>query len=641
MENETYNLVLKKYFGYDSFRGIQLDIIQSIHHGHDTLGLMLTGGGKSITFQIPALLMEGVCLVITPLISLMNDQVASLKRRGITAECIHSGLTHDEVQRILDNTIYGAVKFLYISPERIASQLFQAKLYYMKVCFITIDEAHCISQWGYDFRPSYLEVAKIREMKPAAPVLALTATATPGVITDIQSKLLFDRHEQQTGLPSQFFTMSFRRDNLSYIVRRTEDKVQETYHILHSVPGSAIVYTRSRKQTKELAEILNAEGITATYYHAGLDFAIKDSRQKEWSNGDVRVMVATNAFGMGVDKPDVRLVIHFSSPDSIEAYFQEAGRAGRDGKRSYVVLLYNDSDISKLLQYPAKNFPDKDYIRNVYDDMAYYFELAVDSGEGAQYEFDIDRFCINFHHYPSTVENALAILQNAGYIHYDPERDTQPRVMISMKRNELYDIQGLTPTEDSTLTTLLRYYGSLFSELTYISTGLIAEKCGISERQLHLSLKSLAQRGILRYVPRRTVPVITYQHQRIYSTYLKFGREIYEDLRQRMEQRIEAVVQYITTPDRCRSQMLLEYFGETDATPCHCCDTCISQKAADGKKQQAREADIRQKVMSLLADRKEHSFDELRQTGIDDNLLIQLREEELIIVDPPYIKLNE
>ena len=380
---DSYDYILKKYWGYDDFRGIQREIIESIGSGHDTLGLMPTGGGKSITFQVPALAQEGTCIVITPLIALMKDQVDNLRRRGIKAATIYSGLTHEEILTTLENAIFGGVKLLYVSPERLSSDLFQTKLRHMKISFITVDEAHCISQWGYDFRPSYLQIATIRKLIPNAPVLALTATATPQVVEDIKIRLSSGQSDFNV------FKMSFERKNLAYVVRHADDKIGELIHILQSTKGSAIVYARSRRRTKEYAELINQAGISATFYHAGLDASVKDQRQREWQEDKQRVMVATNAFGMGIDKPDVRVVVHVDCPDSIEAYFQEAGRAGRDGFKAYAVLLYNHSDERKLMKRITDNFPDKDYIRQVYEHLAYYYQIGFSTGT---YRMSLSRF---------------------------------------------------------------------------------------------------------------------------------------------------------------------------------------------------------------------------------------------------------
>lgn len=634
---ELFIQTLKRYFGYDSFRSIQLDIIRSIYEGYDTLGLMPTGGGKSITFQVPALLMNGVCIVVTPLIALMKDQVMHLRERGIKAECIHAGLTHDEIQRILDNAIYDAVKFLYVSPERLQSTLFRSKLNYMKVCFITIDEAHCISQWGYDFRPSYLRIAEIRKQLPDIPILALTATATPHVVTDIQEQLSFGTYKDGA---SHFYRASFKRDNLSYVVRKTDDKIHEITHILQSVAGSTIIYTRSRKRTKEISDILNEQEIPSTFYHAGLDFAIKDTRQAEWTNGKYRVMVATNAFGMGIDKPDVRLVIHYDCPDSIEAYFQEAGRAGRDGRRSYAVLLYNGDDRVKLMRHSNDSFPPKEYVRNVYDDLAYYLQIAEYSGEGARFEFNEELFCIRFKHHPARMIPALHILQNAGYITYDPEPDSQPRVMFTVLRNDLDHISNISQKEEQVITSLLRYYGSLFSEFTFINPALIAKAAGITESSLHQILKSIAQRHIITYVPKRNVPIITYTQQRICSDRLIIPRNIYEDLQRHMLERINAVLRYTETDNVCRSQMLLEYFGETNSEPCYHCDICQQNRK---KETTCSNHNNKKNIAQLLADGKQHHIDELKQLHLAaaefEKEIEQLREQEIISINPPYIQI--
>ena len=468
--------ILKQYWGYDHFRGIQQDIIESISAGRDTLGLMPTGGGKSITFQVPALAMEGVCIVITPLIALMKDQVQRLRRLGIRATAIYSGMSRQETLVALDNCVLGGIKLLYVSPERLASEQFQVKLRHMHVSFITVDEAHCISQWGYDFRPSYLEIANIRKLLPGVPILALTATATPRVIDDIQEQLQFQQ--------KNVFKMSFERKNLAYIVRHTSDKQGQLLHILNAVPGSAIVYVRSRRRSKEIADFLNsqlydpsAKQKPATYYHAGLDHSVRDDRQTDWQQDKVRVMVATNAFGMGIDKPDVRLVIHMDCPSSIEAYFQEAGRAGRDGKKAYAVMLYRPDDHRKLEQRIASTFPDKEYILKVYEHLAYYYQMAVGDGYGVTREFDIERFCRTFRHFPVLADAALKILARAGYLDYATDPDNATRIRFLLSREQLYMLSEATPREELVITTLLRNYGGLFTDYAYISLEQIARDC--------------------------------------------------------------------------------------------------------------------------------------------------------------------
>ncbi len=634
MEDNIYINTLKRYYGYDAFRGIQLDIIKSISDGHDTLGLMPTGGGKSVTFQVPALIKEGVCIVITPLIALMNDQVAHLKARGIAAEAVNSEKSHDEVLKVLDNAIYGAVKFLYVSPERLTHPLFLAKLHYMKVSFITVDEAHCISQWGYDFRPSYLNIGKLRELLPDVPVLALTATATPPVMQDIQDSLRFGQYQDES---PKVFAMSFKRDNISYVVRKSEDKDAEIIHILRSVGGSAIVYTRNREKTKTLAKELVEAGFSATFFHAGLDFAIKNQRQEQWQSDEIRIMVTTNAFGMGIDKPDVRLVIHADCPNSLEAYFQEAGRAGRDGKRSYAVLLYNKHDIHKLNKGINEAFPEKEYIRKVYDHLAYFFELAVESGEGARYEFNEDLFCVKFRHFPTLLHGALSILQSAGYIEYNQDPDSHPRVQIRLRRDELYTVDNMSAMENVVMTTLMRYYGSLFIDLVYINEHLIARKAGITEQQLHVTLKQLTQRGVIRYVPRRNVPQIIFTRQRVDSDRLIIRKEIYEVQKAKYTARVNAVIYYIESQDTCRQRLLLEYFGQNESDDCQHCDVCISKK----KTEYSKILQTKQAMLNLLKDAKPHPVSELRELPIDTPLLHEVLEilinEGTITIDGSFI----
>ena len=513
----SYQL-LKKYWGYDDFRGIQREIIESIGSGHDTLGLMPTGGGKSITFQVPALCSQGVCLVITPLISLMRDQVDNLKRHGIRAAAIYSGLSQEEIITTLENCIFGDIKILYVSPERLSSDIFRTKLRRMKVSFITVDEAHCISQWGYDFRPSYLQIADIRKDLPNAPVLALTATATPQVVEDIQEKL--------SGT-FNVFKMSFERKNLAYVVRRATDKREELIHILNSVKGCAIVYTRSRQRTKEVADLLCKADIKATFYHAGLDGTVKDERQRAWQDNKVRVMVATNAFGMGIDKPDVRLVIHVDCPDSPEAYFQEAGRAGRDGCKAYAVLLYNDHDRRKLDKRIIDTFPEKDYIRKVYEHLAYFYQIGVGSGYHATFEFNIDKFCHAFRHFPIQVDSALKILNRAGYIEYTEEQDNKARVMFTIGRNDLYRLENNTPNEEKVITALLRNYGGLFVDYNFIDESFIASQCGLQPQQVYMILKNLSQKHILHFIPQKKTPYVRYLQRREDPEHIQIPPAVY------------------------------------------------------------------------------------------------------------------
>lgn len=591
----TYEEILKKYWGYDSFRGIQKEIVESIGSGKDTLGLMPTGGGKSVAFQVPALASEGVCVVITPLIALMRDQVMNLRKRGIKAACIYSAMTHDHILSTLDNCVFGAIKILYVSPERLSSELFVAKFRHMQVSFITVDEAHCISQWGYDFRPSYLKISDIRHEKPDIPILALTATATPEVVDDIQDKLAFRE--------KNVFRMSFERKNLAYVVRKTTDKEGEIYHILKNTEGSAIVYVRKRSMAVFFAENLSNMGISAAAFHALIDDRLKETRQKEWLEGKIRVMVATNAFGMGIDKPDVRVVIHYDCPESIEAYFQEAGRAGRDGKKAYAVMLTDDYMPISLREKLRASFPAKDYVRQVYDHLAYYFQVAVDSGYNATFEFDIDDFCHHFKHFPARLEPALGLLTLAGYIDYSGETVIQSSIRFSVSRDDLYAKHTITPDEDQLIDALLRTYSGLFVQLVRISEDYLAMKMGVKKGDVCQRLISLSRKHILSYIPHKTASFIRYAQRREDSKYLVFPPSIYDDRLTRAVTRAKAVLDYIQEKDTCRSQFLLKYFGEESDNECGMCDICVVTSKEERK---AENEKIRQAILSLLADGKEH-----------------------------------
>ena len=620
-----YTSILRHNWGYPDFRGIQREIIESIGAGKDTLGLMPTGGGKSITFQVPAMAQDGVCVVITPLIALMKDQVAHLRKIGILAAAIYGSMRHDEILATLENCVYGGVKILYVSPERLGSELFQTKLKHMRVSFITVDEAHCISQWGYDFRPSYLKIADIRKIKPSVPILALTATATPIVIDDIQERLQFRE--------KNVFRMSYARKNLAYIVRTATDKEQQMLHILQSVPGSAIVYVHSRRRTKEIADYLLKEDIPALSYHAGLDSVVRDERQREWHDNRVRVMVATNAFGMGIDKPDVRLVIHMDCPDSLEAYFQEAGRAGRDGQKSYAVMLYNDSDERKLKKRISENYPEKEAIRKVYEHLAYFYQIAEGSGSGASYEFNIDKFCHTFRHFPIQVDSSLKILMRSGYIDYSEEKENKARVHFLIDRNDFYRLESLTPNENQVITALLRNYGGLFSDYGYIDESFVAQQAGLqTQQQVYMILKNLSDKHILHFIPQRKTPVITYTQRREDPERVIIPSEVYEQRKEQFAQRIASVINYAKNQKVCRSRMLLDYFGESNSEDCGQCDVCLHHRKDYLAEDQIEKA--RKSILSLLADGRQHWIHELNKLPLSSDLidtaLQNLVDEELI-----------
>lgn len=588
-----YQEILKQYWGYDSFRDLQEEIITSIGEGKDTLGLMPTGGGKSITFQVPALAQEGICIVITPLIALMKDQVHNLRKRGIKALAVYSGMTRQEILTALENCIFGDYKFLYISPERLDTEIFRIKLRSMKVSMITVDESHCISQWGYDFRPAYLKIAEIRELLPGVPVLALTATATPEVVKDIQARLNF--HE------GNVFRMSFERKNLAYIVRKTDNKTSELLHILRRIPGSAIIYARNRRRTKEITELLVNEDITADFYHAGLDNAVKDLRQKRWQNGEVRVMVATNAFGMGIDKPDVRIVLHLDLPDSPEAYFQEAGRAGRDGEKAYAVILYSKSDKTTLHKRVVDTFPDKEYILNVYEHLQYYYQMAMGDGFQCVREFNIEEFCRKFKYFPVPVNSALKILSQAGYLEYTDEQDNASRILFTLRRDELYKLREMGTETEALIQSILRSYTGVFTDYAYISEASLSIRTGLTREKIYNILVTLTKRRIVDYIPRKKTPYIIYTRERQELRFVHIPPSVYEERKVRYEARIKAMEEYVTSEDVCRSRMLLRYFGEKNEHNCGQCDVCISHRATDATLSEDSFEELKQQITELLA----------------------------------------
>ena len=589
----NYEEILKQYWGYDSFRSLQKEIITSISEGKDTLGLMPTGGGKSITFQVPALAKEGVCLVITPLIALMKDQVNNLRKRGIKALAVYSGMTRQEILTALENCIYGNYKFLYISPERLDTEIFQTKVRSMKVSMITVDESHCISQWGYDFRPAYLKIAEIRKLLPGIPVLALTATATPEVVEDIQQKLDFHN--------GNVFRMSFERKNLAYVVRTTDNKTSEMLHILRRVAGSAIIYVRNRRRTREITELLNQEGITADFYHAGLENAVKDLRQKRWQCGETRVMVATNAFGMGIDKPDVRLVLHLDLPDSPEAYFQEAGRAGRDGRKAYAVILYAQSDKATLHKRIADTFPEKAYILDVYEHVQYYYQMAMGDGFQCVREFNLEEFCRKFKYFPVPVDSALKILTQAGYLEYTDEQDNASRILFTIRRDDLYKLHEMGPEAETLIQAILRSYTGIFTDYAFISEASLALRTGLTREQIYRILVTLTKRRIVDYIPHKKTPYIIYTRERQELRYMHIPPSVYEERKERYETRIKAMEEYVTTDNVCRSRMLLRYFGEKNDHNCGQCDVCLSHRTSPEEVKENDFDALSRKMTQLLA----------------------------------------
>lgn len=568
MKSALFHDILKEYWGYSSFRPLQEQIIESVWNKNDTLGLMPTGGGKSITFQVPTMAMEGICLVVTPLIALMKDQVDNLKSLGIKAAAIYSGMTRQEIITTLENCIFGNYKFLYVSPERLSSDIFLAKLQAMNVCLLVVDESHCISQWGYDFRPSYLKIADIRDTLPDVPVLALTATATLEVANDIQDKLRFKK--------KNIFRTSFERENLSYVVRNTEDKIAELIHIVNSVDGTGIVYVRSRAQTKEIALTLRENNISADFFHAGLSHDQKILKQNQWKSGECRIIVSTNAFGMGIDKPDVRIVAHTDLPNSLEEYYQEAGRAGRDGKRSYAIILFNKADSTKLKRRISDSFPKRDFIKRVYQALGNYFQVAVGAGINRVFDFDLFEFCRPYKLPILQTHHALKILELAGYIEYTEDIEVRSRIKFLVYRDELYNLK-LSEDNSDIIYTILRNYSGIFSDYAYIDEGFIATKLNKTKNDIYQSLVQLAKIKYIDYVPQKKTPYIVYTTSRDDIEFVSIPKLVLEDRKNRFEKRITSMTNYAENDRFCRSRMLLVYFNEKNPKDCGNCDVCLKR----------------------------------------------------------------
>ena len=607
ISDETLYETLKKYWGYDEFRSIQIDIIHSVLRGEDTLGLMPTGGGKSLTFQVPTMASDKVTIVITPLIALMKDQVAGLRKRGILAHAITSEMHHDDMIAAYDNCIFGAAKFLYVSPERLKTELFQSKVCQIPVGMIVVDEAHCISQWGHDFRPSYRNIADIRSLLPGIPILALTATATPKVVKDIMTQLQFKK--------SNVIKMSFRRENLIYSVIEIEDKLGKLINILKNSQGSAIVYARNRRKTKDVAEELQRNGFSASFFHAGLSVQDKNKRQEDWSNGDIRIIVCTNAFGMGIDKPDVRLVVHIDAPASIEAYFQEAGRAGRDGLRADAILLWSTNDKTMLLRHLTNSFPPKDSIIDIYNGVSNACEIGVGCGEGHSEEFNLENWCFNTHKSLTLAYNAMQILARAEYMSYEPNMEFPSRVKILLDSEKLYPVLNTYPKLAPVINALLRSTTGLFTDYQQIDEEFIGRLCNKSRQDVYECLLELSRLGVVSYNPKKHSSLVSWLQDRVHERYFVIPKDVYEDRQRDQRSRVNSIIAYATRNDECRSILLLRYFGEKSSSECGQCDVCRADDIKREKKAQLKIVDS--EVRKILSEGDLHYEQLVRLSGCD------------------------
>ena len=624
--NPTIEDILKKYWGYTEFRTTQEQIIRSVLAGVDTLALMPTGGGKSITYQVPALMEEGICIVVTPLIALMKDQVDNLRKRGISAVAIHSGLSMRQIDIALDNCVYGDVKFIYVAPERLASDTFRMRARKMNVSFIAIDEAHCISQWGYDFRPSYLRIAEIRELHPDATLLALTASATDAVAEDIMFNLKFRE--------KKIIRSSFARPNLSYSIRHVEDKNEQLIRVINNVAGTGIVYMRSRDGVVQLSEMLNAEGIPATFYHGGLPYTERNMRQEEWMSGKVRVIVATNAFGMGIDKADVRFVVHYAMCASLESYYQEAGRAGRDGLKSYALLIVSPDDNSRITKRFDMEFPPIDKIKDIYEKICAYLQIGIADGEQSSYVFNIHDFCSKEKYYRGMVQSAVKILQQNEYMTLTDEMDNPARIMFSISRDDLYRIRVQREDLDQFIRTILRTYNGVFTEFKPISEAEIASMSGYTVEKVKELLKKLWQLRIIRYIPSNRSPMLYMNEARLPRADVFISPETYQQRKKMIYERFENMLRYANNDTECRGVLFEQYFGDKNPKACGVCDICL-QRRREGITPTSN-SNIREQIIEILSPKKPISIKEIAAKIACDpqqigQMIDQLKSEDKIM----------